>query len=728
MAWVAFRRVPFVPQQEMAECGAACLTMLLGYHGYHAPLSEVREACAVSRDGLSARDIVQGAKKYELATRAIQVEIDELDSVTLPAIMHWGFNHFVVAERLRRDGVDLVDPSVGRRRVTWEELDDTFTGVLIEVRPTEAFKPRRRVGRSLESYRALVRRVRGAVLVTIVSAVLLEVIGIVFPAATAFVVDFVVRPRQDQWLPILAAAFVAAVALRAGVSLARDLIVGGIETQMNVELGATLVKHVLSLPTSFFATRGVGELLSRVGALLAARDSFSRLFLAGFDALLVVGYAAVMLLFDLRLGAIVVGLYGMMALATLIGRERVQSATAKRLIASGKAQTALVQAFGDPEIPKAFRAQAILANRYASARARELTARADGERALEPSKIALALSETLSSALVVWLGGHAVLDDRMTLGVLSSFLAIQALIAPPMLRVVTVLRDVGDIGPLLDSIDDILDMPPEHTSTFVPKQIEGSLVFENVSFRYGPKAPLLLDNVSFRVEAGERVAIAGASGVGKSTILKLVLGFIQPVSGRILLDGRDLREYNLDALRSSIGTVLAGGAFFDETVFDNVTLGAPEATPEQVRSALDAACVADVVNGLPRGVLSRLGAGANRLSGGQRQRLLLTRALVKNPTMLLLDEASSALDAELERRVQAYLARMRCTMLVVAHRLSFVAFADRILFLSNGKIVQDGPFAVLIREPGPLRDFVQPPRGTAKRAGGIIDVQGNEDR
>jgi len=387
------------------------------------------------------------------------------------------------------------------------------------------------------------------------------------------------------------------------------------------------------------------------------------------------------------------------------GRDRLRSAMAARVIAVGRTHGALVQAFSQPEVPKAFRAEDVLIGRYSVARAKELNARIEGDRALELPKHALALAEALSFALVLWLGGRAVIEDRMTLGVLSSFLSIQTLLAAPALRIVAALRDLGDVWPMLDRIDDVLDSAPEKAGSYVPQQIEGAIQFENVSFRYSRKSPLLLDNVSFRVDAGERIAIAGPSGAGKSTVVKLLLGFIQPTSGRILLDGRDLREYNLDALRSSIGTVLAGGAFFDESVFDNITLGAPDATPTDVHAAVDAACVSDVVGGLARGPLTRLGMGASSLSGGQRQRLLLARALVKAPSMLLLDEASSALDHELEQRVQAYLGRMRCTMVIVAHRLSAVAFADRILYLDKGRIVQDGSYRHLAGQAGPFREL-----------------------
>lgn len=701
------RRVPFIAQMEITECGAASLGMILAYFGAHVPLAELRRVSRVSRSGVAASDIVEAAQHYGLKVRALQCDLDELEEVELPAIIHWEFNHFLVLERVYRDGrAQLVDPALGRTLVSAEEFGRAFTGVVLELTPGPTFQKRKRSLRSLTTYRELLRRTAGPVAIMTLSAFLLEVLALLFPAASALVVDFVVRPRQSQWITILAVAFSIAIVLRASITLARDRILGGLEARLDVELAATLVKHLFSLPTAFFSQRGAGDLMGRVGNLLGARDTFASLVHSGFDVLLVLIYGALMLLYDLRLGALVVLVQLVTVLITSTGRRRLRAALTTRLIASSRVQTALVQAFGDPESTKAFGAEPLLVARYAGARTEELNARADGTRTVELSAQAQTISQALCAALVLWVGGRAVLSDRMTLGVLTSFIAIQTLLAGPLSRLVASFEELGNVGPLLERIDDVFDTQPEPSGTYVPDVIEGAISFEDVSFRYGPKDPLLLSGVSFHVDAGERVAIAGVSGAGKSTILRLMLGFIQPISGRILLDGKDLREYDLDALRSRIGTVLAGGTFFDESLFDNVTLGAPTATPARVRDALRAACISEVVEALPRGVLTRLENGASRLSGGQRQRLLLTRALVKQPTMLLLDEASSALDAELEERVQAYLASMRCTMVVIAHRLSAVMFADRVLYLENGKIVQDGAFAQLARQPGPVQNLV----------------------
>lgn len=701
-----FRRVPFVPQVEVTECGAACLAMVLAYHRCWVPLAELREACVVSRDGTNALDVCRAARAYGLEPNPLRMDLDGLSEVALPAIVYWELNHFVVLEHLHRGGADIVDPAVGRRTVTKEELARSFTGVALELRKGARFETRARARRGIAAYTKLFHGSAGVVLLMILGAFLLESLGLLFPAATAFVVDFVVRPRQASWVAVLGVAFVVAIALRAAIVLARDRILGGLEAQLDVRLATRLVQRILSLPTGYFSQRGAGDLLYRVSALLQARERFARLLVSGFDVLLVLAYAALVLLYDLRLGAIVVGLRVVNVIVNAVARQRARSAGVSRSVAAANAQSALVQAFSDPELVKSFGAEALLLSRYAAARSRELNAHVDGQMALEPPRRLVTLLDSVGAALVLWVGGGAVLGHTMSVGVFASFLSLQALMTAPLQRVAEVFQDLAELGPLLERVDDVFDTASEPNGTYVPERIDGAIAFEDVSFRYPGHGPLLLDRVSFRLEPGARIAIAGASGAGKSTILKLVLGLLQPTSGRILLDGRDLRDYDLGAVRASVGAVLAGGTFFDDSLFDNVACGAPDAAPANVRVALEAACVADVVDGLPDGSLTRLETGAKQLSGGQRQRLLLSRALVKAPRVLLLDEASSSLDAALEERVQGYLGRLKCTMMIVAHRLSAIALADRVLFLHEGKIVQDGSFADLSAGDGPFRDLV----------------------
>jgi ATP-binding cassette, subfamily B, bacterial len=663
--------------------------MVLAYHGRHVPLSELRMECGTNRDGASALDVVETAERHGLDAKALQLDIDDLRDVRMPAILHWEFNHFVVLERVQGRAATIVDPALGRRSVAPDELDRAFTGVVLELVPTKRFARRRPARRAATTRDKLLRAAALPIAVITSSALLLEVFALASPAATAFVVDFVVRPRQLRFLPVLAATFVVVIVLRAAITVARERIVRAMEARLDVDLATATVAHLLSLPTTFIARRGLGDLLDRVSTMLAARDTFARAFSCCFDALLACAYAALMIFLDVRLGLVVTAVQVSVLVTMLACFPRIRATSTERQGAGGRAQTALVQAFSDPESVKAFGAEQVLVARYVAARSHELNARVSNAKTLEAPTQVAAAAEAFAVAIVLFLGGRAVVEDRMTLGVLVSFFAIQTLLAPPLRRIVAALRELGDVGPLLRRIDDILDAEPEPCGTFVPTRLEGAIRFEEVSFDYGPGSPCLLDRVSFEIAAGERVAITGPSGAGKSTILKLILGLVQPTSGTIRIDGRDLREYDLGALRRSIGAVLSGGAFFGETIFENVALGAPDASSADVDAALASACIDDVVARLSGGLLAPLAFGAPSLSGGQRQRLLLARALAKAPAILLLDESTSALDPVLERFVHESLAALRCTMLIVAHRPAAVRFADRVLRLRDGRVEEE---------------------------------------
>lgn len=701
-----FRQVPFIAQMEATECGAASLGMVLAYYRCVVPLAELREACGVSRDGTSALDLVKAGKRYGLETKAFKTELAGLKKVVTPAILHWELNHFLVLEKIDRSGADLVDPAAGRRRVTTEELSRSFTGVVLCPQPTKEFQHRKASGRTIAKYRAAAKAALGRARLMMVAALTLEMVGLVQPALTQVVVDFVIRPKQERWLIPVAVVFAVTLLLRSLMTLSRDRIVAGVGARADLDLAVEFLRHMVSLPSGFFSQRSVGELASRMQVVLGVREAMTAIALGFFDALLVVAYGALLVAYAPRLGAIVLALVFARVLILLAFQPALRAHGTAMAIAGGKSQGSLVAAFSDPESAKAFGAQPLLLARFLNARAEELNADIRGRHAAEIPQQLLAAVDGISLALLLYIGGSAVMRDEITVGVLSSFVAVEALLRRPSQSVVSMILQFARLAPKLDRMDDVLDTTPEKSGTFVPTRLEGHIKLENVSFRYGPKSPLVLDDVSFEVRPGERVAVVGRSGSGKSTILKLVLGMVRPVSGRVLVDGRPVEEYELSALRRRVGAVFAGGTFFDDSVLENVALGASEADPDSVRRAADAACVDDVVRALPDGYQTPLRGGARQLSGGQRQRLLLARALVKEPDVLLLDEASSALDRELERRVHSYLDALECTMVLVAHRASAMRLAQRFIVLEKGKVVQKGTYAELAAQPGLFAELI----------------------
>jgi ATP-binding cassette subfamily B protein len=687
------------------ECGAASLAMVLAYYGSHVPLEALREACNVSRDGCNALDLVNGGNQFGLTTAAFKIGLRALGKVPTPAILHWDLCHFVVLESLDHRGANLVDPAVGRARITLEELSRHFTGIVLVPTPNAHFRAQAKSHRGLAKYRAALRVALRPLRMMLVSALVLELVALVQPAIAQLVVDFIIRPKQGRWLIPVCIAYASALLLRTLLVLARDRILSGLTARLDLELGMEFLRHLTSLPAPFFFQRGVGELTSRMQVLLGVRESMTTIALGAFDGLLTGAYGLLLVGSAPKLGALVVGFVAVRLAILTAFKPRIRAHATAASIASAWTESALVSAFDDPETQKAFGAQALLFGRYCAQRSAELNAIALGRRAVEASQQVIALLDGIGLALILVIGGRAVMQETMTIGVLSSFIAVEALLRRPSQSFANMFLEFGRLAPKLDRIDDVFDAPLEPRGLLAPPRLEGAITFENVSFRYGPNGPLILDGLSFRIAPGERVAIVGGSGSGKSTILKLILGTLRPTTGRIFLDGQDLAAYDPRAVRRRIGSVGAAGSFFEEPVLDNIAIGAPDADADAVRRAAEVAAVDDVIRALPRGYQTELYRGARHLSGGQRQRLLLARALAKRPDILLLDEASSALDLDLEATIQARLDTLRCTILLVAHRASALRLARRLLVLSSGKLVQEGTWDELTAQPGPTTEL-----------------------
>jgi ABC-type bacteriocin/lantibiotic exporter with double-glycine peptidase domain len=702
------RRVPFIPQMEVTECGAACLAMVLASHRHHAPLSEVRQACGISRNGADALALARAARGYGLAAQGVRAEMEQLGELTLPAIVHWDFEHFVVLERLTPTHAVLVDPASGRRTIRRDEMGRHFTGIALMLAPTPALKPRARTRPSLGKYREIFRRSLPSLAQILLASLGLQVVGLLFPVASQILVDSVVVPHQPAWLWGLAFALGAAVVTRALLALVRSFVVQGLRHVLDFTLMTRFLNHLLHLPLGFFMQREAGDLVQRVQSNATIQNLLSSQSISALlDGLLLVGYAGLMLAYDLRLGLVIIGFAALRVALLLLVRARNQLAMAAELTAAGREYGALLEAVSGLETTKASGAESRMIQRWAH----RMTGRTNGE--LERRKLgihashATVLLQGIGTALVFLVGGEQVVAQRMTLGTFASFLALQGMFMSPLQSLLETVSQLQYLGNHLERLDDVLSTPPEPSGGADPGRLRGAVELRNVSFGFSQGEPPTLRDVSVRIRAGEKVAIVGPSGAGKSTLARLLLGMHLPSSGTIAFDGRDLRELDLQKVRDQMGVVLQETFLFDDTVRANLCLKDDEIPLERLRAAAKVACVDEVVEAMPDGFDSRLGDNGNVLSGGQRQRLNLTRALVKDPSILLLDEATSALDLETERRVHDSLAALGCTRILIAHRLATVQDADRILVLQAGKIVQEGPYEELAGCEGLFRSLVE---------------------
>lgn len=701
------KRVTYTPQMEVAECGAASLAMVLAYHGHHASLPEVRQACGVSRDGANARAIVRAAQGYGLDTNAVKLSMQQLPQIPTPAILHWDFNHFVVLERLTKAKVIIVDPASGRRSMPLEEVSHHFTGVALIFSPRESFQRKRKTYPSLAKYREIFKESLPSLGQVMLASLALQMVGLVFPVASQILLDRVIGPKQDAWLWGLAFGLGGAVIFKALMTLIRSYVVQGLQNVLDLTLMGRFLDHLLGLPLGFFLQRQAGDLVQRVQSNAIIRNLLNSLSISALlDGLLLMGYAGLMLGYNLKLGLVVMA-FGAVRVGLLLAlRNRNQQVMASELAAAGQEGGALVEAMTGMETTKASGAEGRMIQRWTHRMTQRLNASLERRRLAIGAGQAMTLLQGGTTASVFLVGGQEVLAQRMTLGVFASFLILQNLFMGPLGTLLDSITQLQYLGNHLRRLDDVLETDRESTGGLDPGRLKGAIELKDVCFSYVPGAPAVIQNVSLNIRPGEKVALVGPSGAGKSTLARLLLGMHMPNAGTIAFDGLDLRELDLRCVRNQFGVVLQETFLFDDTVRSNLCLNDERITMERLHWASRMACVDSIIGALPKGYANRVGENGTLLSGGERQRLNLARALAHDPAVLLLDEATSSLDLETEAKLHENLASLGCTRIVIAHRMATVRDADRILVMQAGQIVQAGTFDELEAEEGLFRMMV----------------------
>ncbi|MBI2837419.1 MAG: ATP-binding cassette domain-containing protein [Acidobacteria bacterium] len=695
------KRVPYVPQMEAVECGAACLAMILGHHGHYAPLSELREACGVSRDGVSALQIVEAARRYGLEIRAHRLEPPDLARFKVPVILHWEMNHFLVLDRWTARKVFLVDPAMGRRSVSQTDIDQSFTGIVLEPVPGPSFHRRNAQPFPIGHYLRLLSGVWVALAIILTATLAINLLGLSIPIATQLIIDQVLYRDQTTWLPVIGWGLLALLLLRMAFNWLRGWVLVTVQRLLDRAITIGVVRHLLGVPLQFFLQRSTGDLVNRVQGTKVLRD-----ILAGqsvsvlVDGILLVSYLALMLLYDLPLGLLVAAA-GLVYVVTYFATKPAQMQRfQERQIHEIRQLSQLYQTVRGVMTVKSTGAESISHNRWLNLLVNELNA---GFREIclqDRVNMALYLIKSAVPAAVLMWGTSRVLAGEITVGVLISFQMLQLVFLDPLEKIVQTLLRARALPVLFGRMEDILRTPAESSGRRPCPLIEGHVRFENVGFRYGLYAPWVLRDVSFEVEKGQKVAIVGPSGSGKSTIARLLLGLYQPASGRISIDGEDMADLDLASVRRQMGVVLQETMLFGGTVRENLSLYYPGAPLEDVIQAARVAQIYDDIQRLPHGLDTRISASGGTLSGGQRQRLALARAILHRPPILILDEATSALDAITEAAIERYLSTRRCTRILIAHRLSTVRDADLILVLKDGLIVESGRHEDLLAAKG----------------------------
>lgn len=703
------RRVPLVRQMELADCGAACMAMVLGYHGKRVPLDELRQLTSTGRDGVNALGLIRAAQSHGLRARAVVADLDDLGQLPPGSILHWEFAHFVVLERVRRNAVDAVDPQVGRRHLSMEAFRRSYTGVAIVFEPTEEFqtsanlinKGTWRYVRPLLGHSRILARV-------LVSSVLIRILALALPLLTGMLVDEIVPRRDQQLLVVAAATMVGVVGYFFLATLLRANLLLQLRTHLDVRLTVSFVRRLVDLPYTFFLGRSAGDLMMRMQSNAVVREFLT----AGTIAALIDGSLATLyliLLFWLSptLGVLVVGLGLLQVTVLVLSWRRNQHLMSESLHIEARAQSYTFELLAGIETLKASGSERRAAQHWEGLFTDEMNVSVRRGR-LDASVQAVLGTIQLGSPLAfLTYGGFQVMEGRMSLGAMLAAAALATGFLQPLAALIDTGLDLQLMRSYMERINDVLDTPREQEgqSVTIAPRLTGQVRADRVSFSYG-SGPLVVEEISLEVQPGQMVGIVGRSGSGKSTLAHLLLGLYPPLSGRILFDDTDLAGLELQSLRRQIGIVTQRPYLFGSTIRQNITISDPALPHQTVVDAARLACIDDDIDAMPLGYDTPLVDAGASLSGGQQQRIALARALVHRPAILLLDEATSDLDPITERRVHANLSGVGCTRIVIAHRMSTIANADLILVMDKGRVVERGTHQKLVGLSGVYSQLV----------------------
>lgn len=703
------KRIPHVQQLTATECGAACLTMVLAYFGKAVRLEEVREVTGIGRDGATALALVQAAHYFGLRSRGVRIEIEDLEYLDPGSILHWEFNHFVVFERLRKNGVDIVDPAFGRRFVPMEQFRRSFTGVVLLLEPSDKFETQAKQDRTLWRHVKRVLADSRNWVRLLVTSLLLQVFALSVPVLTGALVDRVV-PRGDyHLLLVLSIGLLSLVGFHFLASMIRAYLLLQLRTYLDARMTLGFLEHLIDLPYVFFQRRSAGDLMMRLNSNTTIREILTAGALSGLlDGTLVVVYLIILLVASPSMGLLVLVLGVLQIGVFIFTRRKQRDLMSENLHIQAKSQSYQVEMLTGIETLKAMGSEQRAAEHWSDLFVDVLNvslARGRLSAWIDSITSTLKLGSPL---LILGMGALLVLQGNLTLGTMLALTSLAAGFLGPLSNLVGTAGQLQILGSYLERIEDVLAAPAEQDPTRArqPAKLKGRITLEDVSFRYSPAAPMVVRNVSLEIAPGQFVAIVGRSGSGKSTLSSLLLGLYAPASGVIRYDGVDLSELDLRSVRRQVGIVTQRPYLFGTTIRANIALSDPTLPLDQVVEAARRARIDHEIAEMPLGFDSLLLDGGASLSGGQRQRVALARALVRQPAILLLDEATSSLDALTEREVQDELAKLRCTRVVIAHRLSTIVHADLILVLEDGRVVEQGRHDDLVKRRGVYHHLV----------------------
>ncbi|UTH75798.1 peptidase domain-containing ABC transporter [Chromobacterium sp. IIBBL 290-4] len=688
------KRLPMLLQTEAAECGLASLAMIAGYWGHHIDLANMRRRFSVSLKGATLKSLIAMAQGLGLQPRPLKLDMQHLPELKLPCVLHWDMNHFVVLKQVSRQYIVIHDPAVGERKLPLAEASKHFTGVALELIPGASFqKAEEKQKFSLLSLMGRVEGLGHGMSQLLLLGLALQVCALVSPFYLQWVVDEALVASDHDLVTVLGVGFLLLVLLQTAIGAVRSWVTTVLATNLNFQWLGNAFAHLLRLPLPWFEKRHLGDIVSRFGSIQTIQKSLTTQFVEGvIDGILVMATLGVMFLYSPSLAAvslIAVALYVLLRWSIF---RALREATAEQIIHAAKQNTHFIESARGVQSVRLF-------GRQEERRIGWLNALADQFNAdLRIAKLSISFqtANTLlfsgERVIVVWLAALAVMNNQFSVGMLFAFLSYKDQFSQRIAALIDKLFELRMLRLHGERVADIVLTEPEQELNDVeidPATVTPTIEVRNVAFRYSDSEPYVLKDMNLTVPAGQCLAITGSSGCGKTTLLKLMLGLMEPTEGEILIGGIPLKQLGLGNYRQLLGTVMQDDQLFAGSISDNICFFDPQPSQERIQRCAQLAAIHQEIMAMPMTYNTLVGDIGSGLSGGQKQRILLARSLYKQPKLLVLDEATSHLDVWNEKLVNAAVRDIAMTRLLVAHRPETIAMAERVVVLEQGKIVHD---------------------------------------